>query len=233
MSPIDVKKAWVSATLSHERQLTCFRFSPDGRRAVAGGQDGKLWSWTLEGGEKTSTGGHTTWLASIAFAPDGRLYSADLHGTVIAQDRWKIDAGHRPFLRTMALSPDGRTLVTAGDDAVARVWSAETGKLVRELKGHKTYIYAAAFAPDGTIVTGDLSGRICHWGETLLRELDASVLHSREEEMLAGVGGVRSIAFSPDGAKMAVGGVKEAKNNTFCTGVPAIVVFDWKSGARQ
>lgn len=232
MSTLDVTKAWVSSTFTHERQLTCFRFSPDGKRAVAGGQDAKLWSWTLEDGAKTPIPGHASWLAAVAFSADGRLYSADLHANVIAHDRWRIDAGHRPFLRAMALSPDGRTLVTAGDDAVARVWSVETGKLVRELKGHKTYIYAAAFAPDGTIVTGDLSGRIRHWGDSLLRELDASILHSREGEMLASVGGVRSIAFSPDGRSLAVGGLKDAKSNTFCPGTPAIVVFDWKSGER-
>ena len=48
----DVAKTWLSSTLTHDRPLSCFRFSPCGRYAAAGGHDEKVWRWTLEGGEK-------------------------------------------------------------------------------------------------------------------------------------------------------------------------------------
>ena len=64
------------------------------------------------------------------------------------------------------------------------------------------------------------------------REFDASLLHTRKENFLADVGGVRSLAFSPNGKILAAGGMKEAKSNAFCPGKPTVLVFDWSSGTQ-
>ena len=60
----DVSKTWLSATLAHERPLACFRFSPCGKFAAAGGHDEKIWRWTLETGEKREAASHGTWVAA-------------------------------------------------------------------------------------------------------------------------------------------------------------------------
>lgn len=49
----------------------------------------------------------------------------------------------------LAFSPDGKALVSAGRDAHVRVWDAETGRLVREVKGPKGLVRAVAFPPEG------------------------------------------------------------------------------------
>jgi WD40 repeat protein len=230
----DVTKAWLSATLSHDRPLACFRFSPCGRFAAAAGHDEKVWKWTLETGEKSSTEGHASWIAALAFGPDGALYSADLHGRVVTPDG-AFDAGHRPFLRVLLVSPDGKTLLTAGDDGMVKLW--RNAKKVGELKGHASPVYSGAFTPDGKgAVTGDLLGKILHWdleSGALVRALDASILHTRDEDFIADVGGVRSLAFNAGGTLLAAGGMKDAKSNTFCPGTPAALVFDWASGTRK
>ena len=225
---IDVTKAWVSATLKHPAQIARARFSPCGKFVAAAGCDEKIHVTALEGGTKTLEG-HETWIVGLAWTPDGRLFSADMHGVIRAWENWTYKTPTRDFLR--AVATDGKTLVAVGDDRIVRVLDAQSGKLLRELKGHESYVYAVAFAPDGSFVTGDLDGDILHWENgALKRKLDAKILRTREDEMLADVGGVRSFAFSPDGKRLAVGGMKDAKSNTFCPGTPAVLVYDWTSG---
>lgn len=230
----DPAKAWVSATLKHERQIARARFSPCGKFVAAGGCDEKIHVTSLEGGTRALEG-HESWIVGLAFAPDGRLFSADMHGLVQASDLekklWTFKTPTRDFLR--AIATDGKTLVAVGDDRIVRVLDSRSGALLKELKGHGSYVYAVAFHPDGSFVTGDLNGDILHWANgALQRKIDAKILRTRDDEMLADVGGVRSFAFTADGKRLAVGGMKDAKSNTFCPGTPAVLVFDWASGER-
>jgi serine/threonine protein kinase len=53
-------------------------------------------------------------------------------------------------------SPDGKTFLTVGVGRIVRVWSAEDGRLLRELKGHSGDVKFAAFSPSGQrAVTGN------------------------------------------------------------------------------
>lgn len=234
---IDVTKSHVSATLPHPRQLACARISPCGKYLAAGGLDEKVHVTALEGGTRRTLDGHEAWVVAMGFAPDGRLITADQHGTLICWDAalekrlWTSKTPGTAFLRALAVGP---SIVTAGDDGLVRLRSLEDGKILNELKGHECYVYAAAFHPDGSFVTGDLRGQILHWDATgLKRKLDAKLLHTRGEDFLADVGGARSFAFSPDGLRLAVGGMKDAKSNTFCPGTPTVLIFDWASGERK
>jgi WD40 repeat protein len=38
------------------------------------------------------------------------------------------------------------------DDAVVRLWDHETGRQVQELRGHRDYVRAGAFSPDGKLL---------------------------------------------------------------------------------
>jgi WD40 repeat protein len=55
-------------------------------------------------------------------------------------------------LRSLAISPDGKTVVTAGDDHVIRVWDAASLKWLREVRGATAPIYAVAFSIDGGLL---------------------------------------------------------------------------------
>ena len=63
--------------------------------------------------------------------------------------------GHRGPVTDVRVSPDGRLVITTSRDNDARVWDAETGRLVHVLRGHFGPLETAAFSPDGRwIVTG-------------------------------------------------------------------------------
>lgn len=239
---LDVTKAWISQTLEHQRPLTCCRFSPCGRFLVATGQDESVLRWDLETGDKTALIGHRSWVDSAVFPADAkRLFTADLHGTICC---WQYDAeqptpiwtradAHAGWIRALAVTPAGN-LLSAGNDRVIRLWSAADGQPLREFAGHENYVFSLAAAPDGkTFVSGDLLGKANQWdfaSGKLVRTFDAGVLHTRGDDYLADVGGVRALAFSADGRLLACGGMTDAKSNTFCPGNPAVLVFDGTTG---
>ena len=239
---LDVKKAWASREMAHGRQLFRAQFSPDGRFVAAGGQDRLVHVWELEKDEKKALDGHRTWVSSLVFHPKGKkLFTADYLGVLQC---WNYEKGDKPIwtiaeadrdnVRALVVTSDGKHLISAGDDAVIKVWETSKGRPVAQLVGHEECIFSLALSPDGKhLVSGDLVGSVRQWsiGDwKQVRELDARLLHTREDNFIADVGGVRSFAFSADGKLLAVGGMKDAKSNAFCPGKPTVLIFDWASG---
>ena len=118
-----------------------------------------------------------------------------------------------------------------------RIWDTATGKPIEQLAGHQECVFSLAVHPGGKrLVSGDLLGSIRKWEIPAWKsagELDARILHTRKDNFIADVGGVRSLAFSPDGKLLAAGGFRDAKSNAFCPGTPAVLIFDWASGKSR
>ena len=135
------------------------------------------------------------------------------------------------------MTVDGKQWITAGTDGAIRLWNVVDGKRSGELLGHDTEVYSLAVHPNGKhLASGDLMGRIFVWNlETRQRERtpDAAVLHTCKDDFLADVGGVRALAFNADGSQLAAGGMTDAESNAFCPGKPAVLVFDFASGALR
>ena len=72
-------------------------------------------------------------------------------------------SGHGSPVRGSSFSQDGGLVLTQAGEPVARVWNAESGKLVAELDHHAP-IGAAAFSPDGkSVVTAGENGIARIW----------------------------------------------------------------------
>ncbi len=229
----------------HTAPLIGCRFDPSGRFLFAGAQDNSVVRWSLDGGTKTVLAGHKSWVRALAFSGrDNVLFSADWAGQLLA---WPIDAptptpkkavaAHTGWVRALALSPDGRTLASCGNDHLVKLWSVPDLRLLRALEGHECHVYNVGFHPDGrSLVSADLMGAVKVWdlgrGE-VARQFDAKILHKYDTNFRADHGGVRSLAFSRDGALMACAGITNVSNAFAGIGNPLVVLFDWASGKQK
>tara|TARA_Y100001934_G_scaffold78654_1_gene97781 strand:- start:2626 stop:6513 length:3888 start_codon:yes stop_codon:yes gene_type:complete len=65
---------------------------------------------------------------------------------------------------SLDLSHNGKYVLTGSQDGIARLWDAQTGKLIRNCKGHSAAIVSVAFSPDGKLfATGSLDGSCRLW----------------------------------------------------------------------
>lgn len=191
---------------------------------------------------------HESYVTTVTLA-DKLLVSGGYDGKLVWWDTEKkqkvrtADA-HEKWIRQARTSPDGKLVASVADDMVAKVWDA-SGKLVHELKGHaektphhfSSMLYTLAFSPDGKhLATGDKVGHVVVWEtETGKKaaELDAPVMYTWDvKQRLHSIGGIRSLAFSPDGKQLAVGGMGKVGNIDHLEGNARVEVFTWADGKQ-
>ncbi|KAE9400478.1 WD40 repeat-like protein [Gymnopus androsaceus JB14] len=116
--------------------------------------------------------GHTGYVKSVAFSPDGRriVSGSDDHSVQV----WDAESGkavgnpmkaYAGQFKSVAFSPDGQRIVSGSDDGSVLVWDAESGKAVgKPMKGHTDQVNSVAFSPDGRrIVSGSSEHSVQVW----------------------------------------------------------------------
>lgn len=185
--------------------------------------------------------GHGSWAAAMSLFPDGqRLVTGDYVGHCIV---WSditnepkpvaaFDA-HNGSIRAVSVSPDGQFVASAGNDGNVFVWYSDGKEKPHLQLKHDCHVYNVAFHPDGkSLVSADLKGRIKHWDAQsgkLLREIDASLLHTYSVKYEVDVGGIRGMSFNADGSQLACAGATGEKGIAH-SGNARVLLFDWESG---
>jgi WD40 repeat protein len=156
----------------------------------------------------------------------------------------KHDA-HTKWIRGVLASPDGKTVASVGDDMVCRLWNAADGKMMHEIRGHgeKTphgfgsMLYTAAFSPNGKLIaTADKVAKVMVWevaSGKKVAEVEAPIMYTWDQvQRLHSIGGVRALAFSPDGKTLAVGGTGKIGNIDHLEAKFRVELFDWAAQKR-
>jgi WD40 repeat protein len=192
----------------HGRYVTSVRLVGD--VAVSGGYDGRLIWWHM--GERRAV------------------------RTIDAHSRW---------IRQIAVSPDGTKLASVADDMVCRLWDASTGTLIREMRGHaartpqhfSSMLYACVFSNDGRrLATADRVGHVVVWDVSNGAQtsvVEAPTLYTWDGvQRIRSIGGVRGLAFSPDGTQLAVGGVGQIGNVDALQGPSRVEIYNLSTRQR-
>ena len=148
---------------------------------------------------KTSSKEHSGAITSLAVRPDGLvLVSGGEDGLAIV---WSLPALVKKFILPHDKSPvdavsfdaSAQKILTVSRDGIIRMWSADKGQLISELRGHSDFVTAATFSPDGRrIVTASADKTTRLWDAITGQEL-AVLRHEAE---------VYSARFSPDGSRV-------------------------------
>ena len=73
--------------------------------------------------------------------------------------------GHQGDVNCLAFSSDGRTLASAGNDHLVRVWDVATAALLSTLQGHSDWVSSVAFlGDDKSLASGGADRAIILWG---------------------------------------------------------------------
>jgi WD40 repeat protein len=224
---------------------------PNSRRLFFGGSDFKVHELNLDDPkpEAKELGSHSSYLTGLALTGK-TLVSGSYDGTLIW---WDTDAhtqirsidAHAKWIRHVAVSPGGNVLASVADDMVCRLWDVASGRMIHELRGHEestphhfpSMLYACAFSPDGRyLASADKVGHIVVWDVETGKSsatMEAPGMYTWDPvQRRHSIGGIRAVAFSPDGTRLAVGGVGKINNIDHLDGKPRVEVFDWRKGER-
>ncbi|HVO63751.1 MAG TPA: hypothetical protein VMT53_22700 [Terriglobales bacterium] len=204
-------------------------YSPDGKLLLTKHQSGqvKIWNaftWELQSELTVSEKGNKALFSSLAIAPDSKSFViGDQNGLLHI---WSIESkseiravrsldGSGKIVANLVFSPDGKTLVAIHqgkrfNDGVAVLWNT-TGWSAHSMSGYSS----AAFSRDGQLLA--VGGPDIRLFDPSGKEVNAINIpaFTRGEVLPGSAGrpdagekipcGVSALAFSPDGATLAVG----------------------------
>lgn len=212
-----------AATITRTREITSevtgpIAFAPDGQLVAIGITNNVSLRQADMQGSGSLLAGHTGQITTLAWSPDSAtLASGALEDRVIrlwdaaSSTLLRELSGHDGWIRSISFSPDGKVLASGSTDQTIRLWDPATGDEIGTLRGHTGIISGIAFSPDGaSLASTARDGTVRLWDVATGQERGdfgfQMPLDSATNSRLWTTG----VAFSPDGAQLAVGAIDNA-----------------------
>ena len=191
------------------------RFSPDGRWVAVGTGNGSISILPLsEAGEPTVLTGHTNSVPKLLFSRNGnRLISAggfDRRVGLWNTSQLAADSGHGHLIRwlgehqdsvmALAISPDEQMLAISGYDRDITLLDHHTDRNIRTLIGHADVVRCLHFIKGRWLLSAGDDKTIRVWDVRTSQPV---------KQIVARVGGIRSISINRDNATMAASGSEQ------------------------
>ncbi len=233
----------------YEPDSACVAISPDVRHIASNsGLTVRLWDTAPRRVAFRFDKAMDTAFLQVVMSPDGsRVASSSSHANSLDAHQkhsvrmWDIASGketarlegHTAEVCSMTFSADGTRFATGSYDHTVRVWDSCSGNEVACLQGHTQHVMCVAFSPDGKrIASGsrDMTARI--WDISSAKELLRLQGDTLEEPVQ--LAGINSIAFSPDGTRLAFEQVAPAANvpGPGAWSSTVVLLWDLATGSR-
>jgi WD40 repeat protein len=148
-------------------------FAADGKHLYTASRDKTAKVWDMSTKESVLTfPDHQNTVYGVAVKADGKLgYSVGednqlrVWNTVGEQAGKQVrNAGQGKAIFKIAQHPKQPLLATCSADQTVRIWNADNGSQVKELKGNTDWVYGLAISPDGNLVaSGAWNGEVKVW----------------------------------------------------------------------
>lgn len=169
--------------------------APDGKKVAAWTAQQKSTIYSLPEGKEVRSipaGGAVSFSAdgkTLVTAGDAETNRVRLWDVENGKERATIDSNYSGRLEFAGLTRDGKTLAAHGTDHLLRLYDVETRKERLAGTGHSAGIICMAATPDGKLLaSGDVTGVICLWDPTALKELRRIEVHGLQRLILSGDG---------------------------------------------
>lgn len=175
-------------SINDKVRVMSLALAPDGHTLAVGSEDGYLTVWDLQREEK--------------------LYQVCSYGVVTEQGKSDCDVSdiETKEIRGIGFNSDGTLLTTGSFDTFARLWDAQTGKLLaitpdKQEGGHLNAVTGVAFRPGSNrVATVSFDNNVRLW-DVVNKDGQWSFL--RVDTLAGHANSIWATAFSPDGATLA------------------------------
>ncbi|KAF9966500.1 Serine/threonine-protein kinase smu1 [Mortierella alpina] len=173
-------KCYNTIKFPKKQHAECVAFSPNGQYLVTGSMDGfiEIWNYLTAKLRKDliyqaedNLMAMESAVLCLGFSKDSEMLASGAQDGKIKV--WRIQTGqclrryspaHQAGVTSICFSPDGTQVLSASFDLTVRLHGLKSGKMLREFRGHTSFVNHASFSLDGTqVMSSSSDGTIKIW----------------------------------------------------------------------